>query len=297
MRRSVPMQRLFCGIVCTLAANAAMATESGGLAIYPDGLENFLVSALPPPGVHVLVYGGSLSYDSLRGDRGQALVQDFNVDVNVVAPRLVWVTQQKVLGGQLAFHAIAPLLDIDFRVNGARYKSSGLGDVTVGTAVGYHVSPALHWLWGLDVYAPTGDYDVSDPSSPGKNYWTFQPLWALTYVQPSGFNGDVKVMYDINQRNDATDTRSGQAIHADYSAGWGLGNGWVIGVGGYAFQQLTDDEGPNSAQGKAQAFAIGPSIRYANARGWLLTVKWQKEFDVRNRPEGNQLVVKTSIPF
>lgn len=43
---------------------AAHATEGGGLAIYPDGLENYLVGALPPPGVHALVYAGAARYDS-----------------------------------------------------------------------------------------------------------------------------------------------------------------------------------------------------------------------------------------
>ena len=107
-------------------------------------------------------------------------------------------------------------------------------------------------------------------------------------------------MYDFNQRNSDTRTRSGQAIHADYSLGWawaGPGRGWVAGVGGYVYQQVTDDKGPNSAMGKARALGVGPSIRYASQGGWLFTLKWQKDFEVRNRPEGNQLLAKLVIPF
>ncbi len=210
---------------------------------------------------------------------------------------MVWVTNQQVGGGQLAFHAIAPLLDVKFRANGMTFKSSGLGDLTFGAALGFHHSPEFHQVVGLDVYAPTGDYDKNDPSSLGKNYWTFQPVWALTYMQPKGFNADLKLMYDINRRNSDTNTRSGQALHADYAAGWGLGNGWVVGVGGHMFQQVQDDSGPNSAMGKARAVGLGPSIRYANDKGFLFTLKWQKEFSVRNRPEGQQLMAKMTIPF
>ena len=297
MRKSAVMKLLPGVLACAAGINAAHATEGGGLSIYPDGLENYLVGALPPPGVHALVYAGAARYDTLRGNSGQSLLQDFKVDVNVLAPRLIWVTPAQVFGGQLAFHAIAPLLDVDFRANGARFKSSGLGDITFGPALGYHVSPTLHYVLGLDMYAPTGHYDRTDPSSLGKNYWTAQPVAAITYMQPTGFNADLKVMYDFNFRNNATDTRSGQAIHADYSAGWGIGNGWVFGVGGYVYQQTTNDQGPAAAQGKARALAVGPSIRYANERGWLLTVKWQKEFEVRNRPSGSQFYIKASIPF
>lgn len=279
------------------AASGSMASEGGGLAVYADGLENFMVGALPPPGVHFLLYGGSMHYDKLRGDAGESLLADFKVDTRLLVPRLIWVTDRQMLGGQFVLHAVAPVLDIDFRANGTRFSQSGLGDITLGAGLGYHASSALHYIVGLDAVVPTGDYDRDDPASLGKNHWTLQPFYALTYTQPSGLNADLKLMFDINLRNKDTDTRSGQAIHADYSAGWGLGNGWVLGLGGHVFQQVRDDKGPNRAQGKAQALGIGPSIRYANANGWLLTLKWQKEFEVRNRPEGQQLYLKLAIPF
>ena len=47
----------------------------------------------------------------------------------------------------------------------------------------------------------------------------------------------------------------------------------------------------------ARALGVGPSIRYASQGGWLFTLKWQKDFEVRNRPEGNQLLAKLVIPF
>lgn len=280
-----------------LTCCAATASEGGGLAVYPDGLENYMVGALPPPGVHLLVYGGALRYDSLRGNNGQSLVPDFKVRTNAVIPRLVWVTPQKLLGGQLVVHAVMPILDIDFRANGAHFKNSGVGDITLGAGLGYHASAALHSIAGVDVVTPTGSYDRNDPASLGKNHWAIQPFYAVTYTQASGLNADLKAMYDFNLRNKDTRTRSGQALHADYSIGWGLGNGWVIGAGGHVFQQVSDDKGPNSAQGKARAFGFGPSIRYANEHGWLVTLKWQKEFEVRNRPQGSQLYLKAVIPF
>lgn len=280
-----------------LTAESLSATEAGGLAIYPDGMENFMGGAMPGPGMHIVTFGGVMNYDVLRGDQGQSLLADFNVDVRVIAPRFIWVTPRKVAGGQLAVHMITPMLDIDFRANGGRFKSSGLGDITLGAGLGYHKSDAFHYVLAVDVFAPTGDYSANDPSSLGKNYWTIQPLVALTYTQPRGINADLKLMYDINLRNDDTNTRSGQAIHGDYTVGWGLGNNWVLGVGGHAFQQLRDDNGPNSAIGKARSFGAGPSVRYANPQGWLFTLKWQQEFSVRNRPEGEQFYAKLVVPF
>lgn len=277
---------------------AAMATEGGGLASYPDGLENFMSGALPPPGVHSLVYVGAAKYDKVRDNSGNEVpIPNFKVNVGVVAPRLIWVTGQTVLGGQLAFHAIAPLLDVDFKAGPGSWRSTGLGDITFGPALGYHASPNLHYVAGVDIFAPTGAYDKTDPSSLGKNIWVIQPVFALSYIQPSGVNADIKVMYDFNMKNSATHTRSGQAIHADYALGWGFGNGWLAGVGGHVFQQVSSDSGPNAAAGKAQAFGFGPSIKYDTGKGFFFTAKLQREFDVKNRPEGTQLYVKAILPF
>ncbi|WP_137176099.1 transporter [Massilia sp. HP4] len=291
--------RQLCILATTLsiACGAARATEGAGLGVYPDGLENFMSGALPPPGVYGMVYTGGLRYDSVRDDAGRRVdIPDFRVRVDMVAPRLIWVTNRTVLGGQLAWHAVAPLLDVEMRGAGAQRASRGLGDMTFGAALGYHVSPELHYLLALDVIAPTGRYARDDPSSLGRNVWTLQPVLALSQVKAHGWNLDLKAMLDINCRNGDTDTRSGRAVHADYALGWGFGNGWVVGVGGHGYRQVSDDTGP-AAAGRARAFAIGPALKYDSGKGWFLTAKFQRESGVRNRPRGEQFVLKLVLPL
>lgn len=298
MKSALSKRTLAIAVGLSLAAAAATASEGGGLTSYPDGLENFLSGALPPPGIYSMVYSGLASYDKLAGDNGNSVGPgDFSVNVRVVAPRLIWVTKETILGGQLAFHGVVPLLNVDVKAGGARFDKSGLGDITLGTALAYHASPSFHYAVGVDVTAPTGSYDKTDPASLGRNVWVYQPLVAMSYIQPHGLNADLKLMYDINTRNSDTDTRSGQAIHGDYDLGWGFGNGFVAGVGGYLFRQVTDDSGPNSAAGKARAYAIGPTLKYDSGKGFSITAKLQQEYGVRNRPEGSQFFVKAILPF
>ncbi len=301
MKNTHPLRRVAAAVsmIGLFGMNTATwATEGNGLGVYPDGLENFLSGALPPPGVHALVYAGGARYDKVRGDRGQSIgPADFNVDVRAVVPRVVWVTQHQVLGGQLAFEALAPLLNVDVTAGGRSFSKSGLGDVVLGSALGYHHAPDLHSAVGVDVYLPTGSYSVTDPASLGRNILTWQPLVAVSYMPAQGLNIDLKAMWDINGRNGKTDTRSGQALHADYALGWGLGHGWVVGVAGHVYRQLTEDSGPNAGTGKAESNAFGPSFRYADGKGLLITAKWQNEFGVRNRVQGQSLWVKASLPF
>jgi hypothetical protein len=286
------------GALVMMASSSVLATEGGG-GMYPNGVENYMVGALPPPGTYYLLYGSQYEASKLRDKDGNKVPIDFNVQATALAPRIVWVTNQQVLGGQLALHVIAPLVNLKVRVLGTSDSDSGLGDMTFGAGLGYHLSPNLHYVVAVDLNAPTGHYNKNSIANIGRNYWNIEPLFALNYVQPSGFNGDIKIMYDFNADNKDTKYRSGQEFHVDFAAGWGLNNGWTVGVGGYLYQQTTNDKvsGSSVLDTRGRAMALGPSIKYDSGKGWFMTAKYEKEFGVRNRAEGGGLKVKAILPF
>ncbi|MBK5304497.1 MULTISPECIES: SphA family protein [Gammaproteobacteria] len=294
--RNVPCA--MAGSALAIFLPAVQATEGGGSS-YPMGAENYMTGAMPPPGFYGQIFAESYRADRLLDNRGQRAVDDFHLSADVIAPRLIWVTEQKILDGALAFHVNVPLVDLRVEVNGQHQNKTGLGDIIFGPALGYHYSEKFHAIYAVDVFAPTGRYDRGDLANIGRNYWAFEPIAAFSYVDPAGVNADIKMMYDFNLRNAATDYRSGQELHADYSLGWGFGNGWVVGVGGYVYRQTTDDrqDGERIEDNKGRAFAIGPSIKYASNSGWFVTAKWQKESEVRNRPEGEAYWVKLTVPL
>lgn len=280
-----------------LASSAVQATEGGG-SNYPMGAENFMMGALPPPGVYPLVYAQRYTADELNDDAGDALPIDFDLEANVIAPRLLWVTDKTILGGQLFAAALLPLVDLDVSVNGMSQSNQGIGDLDLTMALAYHHSPNLHTAVGVDVFAPTGEYDARDLANIGRNYWAVQGVYAASWVNPEGFNADIKLMYDYNFENDDTNYKSGQEFHFDYSAGWAVSPNWTLGVGGYGYKQVTGDEVNGVDIGnKGQAFAIGPNVKFDNGKGFFLSMKYQKEFAVENRPEGDAFWIKTIIPF
>lgn len=280
-----------------LASTASFATEFGG-SIYPNGAENYMSGAVPPPGTYFLLYGSHYEANSLRDNAGKTVPVDFKVKATALAPRVVWVSDRQVLGGNLVLHAIAPLVDLKVKAAGSSDSASGLGDVTLGAGLAYHASPKLHYVFAVDVNAPTGSFTKGKLANIGRNYWNVEPLVAVTYVQPSGINADIKLMYDFNARNQDTDYKSGQELHADYAVGWGMGNGWTIGIGGYVYAQTTADKqgGASVADQKGRALAIGPSVKYDDGK-WMMTVKYEKEFAVRNRAQGGGLKIKAVLPF
>ncbi|MDW5416646.1 transporter [Iodobacter sp. CM08] len=290
--------RLSLAMALSACAASALATEGGG-GMYPNGNENYLVAAMPPPGVYVLEYLIGYQADKLRDNNGNQIPLDFNVKVAAAATRLIWVTDQKILDGQLALHVIAPLLNVDVSVAGKNQSQTGVGDMVFGAGLGYHASDKLHYVFAVDINAPTGRYDKNDLANLGRNYWNIEPLATVSYIQKSGLNADLKVMYDFNGKNKDSDYTSGQELHADYALGWGFGNGLVAGVGGFLYQQITDDKvgGVTLADQRGRAMSIGPTIKYDNGSGFFVTAKIEKEFGVRNRADGTGIKVKFNIPF
>ncbi|MFJ3482062.1 transporter [Pseudomonas sp. NPDC090202] len=276
----------------------AQASEGGGSS-YPMGAENYLSGAMPPPGFYGQLFVNHYEADNLRGNDGKKLPVDFRVRANSITPRLIWVTDQTLLGGNVAMHVIAPLVDLKVDLNGQSQSKQGLGDVIFGTALGFHHSEKFHSILSMDFIAPTGRYDRNDLANIGRNYWVFEPVYAMSYIDPDGLNLDAKVMYDFNRKNPDTDYRSGQELHVDYAVGWGLGNGWVLGVGGYMLRQTTDDrqDGHTIEDNKGRALAIGPSVKYTSKDGWFLTAKWESETQVRNRAQGDAYWLKLTVPF
>lgn len=291
---------LVCATLAVLTASSASFATEGGGSSYPIGAENHLAGAAPPPGVYVLEYVNQYRATSLLDGQGQAVpVPGFKVNATALATRIAWVTDTPLLGGQLVAHAIVPLVKVRVSAGGQSSSDSGVGDVSLAAGVAWHHSPALHSVLSMDVVLPVGGYDAARQVNVGRNYVALQPVYLISLINPNGFNADAKIGLSLNRTNKDTGYRSGNEMNVDYAMGWGLGNGWVVGVGGHLYQQLTDDkkDGQTISGNKGRAYAIGPNLKYDSGKGWFITAKLSKEFSVRSRTEGTQFWLKTNIPF
>jgi hypothetical protein len=277
----------------------ASATEGGGSA-YPNGAEDFMSGALPPPGTYFIDYVEYYRATSLKDQNGNNLVPKFDLDVAVNVFRLIHVTPYKILGADWAMHAFLPLVSMNVDATMGEDDKAGLGDIIVDPFIlGWH-SKNFHVTAGLDIYLPLGNYDKDDLANTGRNYWTFEPVVAFTYLSDNGFELSSKFMYDFNLENSDTDYESGQEFHFDYTAGYHFGNNLTVGLGGYYYYQTTNDEQDGEKVGtdgfKGQVMALGPQASYSY-KNMFFTLKWQNEFDAENRPEGNNFWFKFMYAF
>jgi len=286
------------GLALLAAAGQGIATEGGG-GHYPNGAEDFMAGALPPPGTYFLNYFSYYTASEFKGESGDNLIPDFNLHVTANTLRFIHVTAQQILGANWAMHAFVPLLNVDVTLPDPLGSDSnfGLGDIIVDPFIlGWH-SKNWHFIAALDIYLPTGAYDKDDLANPGRNYWTFEPVFAVTYLSDAGVELSGKFMYAFNTENDDTDYKSGQEFHVDYTAAYHTGP-WSIGLGGYYYNQTTGDEGRGAVFGdfKGEALALGPQVQYGY-KNMSFTLKYQWETEVENRPEGEAFWFKFLYAF
>jgi hypothetical protein len=273
-----------CGVVC--------ATEGGGGA-YPNGAEDFMSGALPPPGRYFIDYLLYYTADELMDHHGDELPVDLDLQVLANVFRFVNVTKTQVFGASWAQHIFVPVMRADLEIMGMDDDVTGLGDIIVDPFIlGWH-GKNWHCTAGVDVYMPTGKYDEDDLVNVGRNCWTIEPVAAFTAMLPGNLEASAKFMYDINMENPDTDYKSGDEFHFDYTVGMRVQPALAVGVGGFYYQQVGEDEldGEELEDREGKVWAWGPQMAYS-VKNMNFVLKYQMEQDAENRPEGEQFWLK-----
>ncbi|MBL0225104.1 MAG: transporter [Geobacteraceae bacterium] len=253
----------------------------------------------PPPGTYFLNYVTYYTAGSLKDKDGNNAIPKFELDALANVFRVVHVTKSTLLGGNIGMQAILPLVHLEVAVPGRSQSNNGLGDLVISPLILSWHSKNMHYAAGVDVDMPIGAYDKNDLANIGRNYWTFTPIVAATYMSDSGYEISGKFMYDINTENNDTNYQSGNEFHVDYTLAKKIG-AYSLGAGGYFYKQVTDDEvngakHPNDGN-KGQVFAIGPQIKY-DYKNMAFSFKYQKELLVENKPEGDKFWLSLMYAF
>lgn len=281
-------------------AGVANATEGGGSA-YHNGAEDFMSGAVPPPGNYYINYFNYYAADKFKGNSG-GTIDGFDLKVAANVSRFIHVTGKQFLGGNWAQHAFIPLVYMDVKLDPpiAPFKMEdsrgSLGDIIVDPFILAWHGTNWHAVSGIDIYMPTGNYDKNRLANAGRNYWTFEPVVAATFLPGAGFDISAKLMYDFNTENNATDYQSGQEFHADLAVGKKMGD-LTAGLAGYYYQQVTEDEADGDRiDNKGRVIGLGPALKY-DYKNMSFTLKYMLETEAKNRPEGDNLWFKFLYAF
>jgi hypothetical protein len=305
--------------VCLLVLATAAGAEEGGSGHYVPGATASFIDVMPgEPGVvylnAFLYYSGSAS---LRRDIPIAGDLVAGLEGTSYADSSIFLAEVKVnsLPINYAVALVIPYvwMDVSGEVVGGSFtrtrsdSADGLGDIMFSPLMVGWTHEALRLQGYLNVYAPTGAYDVGRLANPGKNFWTFEPGVAASWISPTigleltGFLG-----YGMNTRNPATDYQSGDVLHFDGTIAehLPLGDLGIFGLGAnvFVYQQVTGDSGAGATLGgfEGRTVGIGPTLSYIKDFSGLDLVgeaKWLPELEVDNRLKGDFVWFKIGAVF
>jgi hypothetical protein len=316
---------LFFVFILSVIPFVPVSTQAGGGQHYPNGVEAFLIGVLPPPGFYIKEYNFFYTANKLKDNSGRTLTIERDgaeldrLNVYGIIPRFIWVSKLNILGGSYGQHLFIPLLKQDLKLDVAtpggpvdlNERREGVYDLIYSPFIwGWHSKEGLlHTVAALDIFIPVGPYDKKNLNNVGKNFWTFEPVLALTGFLPwdKNLSASIKLMYDFNTKNTSfsispsvaakignpalagldSDITPGQEFHFDYSVAYAITKNFRAGIAGYFYQQTTDDKTDFGTveNDKGRVFAIGPGAWYTY-KNWIFESHVAFETAVKNRPQG-----------
>ncbi len=326
MTKAAPRLRLamlLAALGIAVSSVAALAEEAG-IGHYIPGATSSFIDMLPDRDTSSLVYANAFTY--YQGTSGASKDLEFgglltaNAKGTIYSDTSVFLYQApwKILGGQYAVQLIVPYVWLkvegDVKLNGRRLAPSvhkqdtanGFGDVEMFPVMMGWKAGDFKWQGQFGVYAPSGTFNKGDLANIGRNYWTFEPAVACSWLSSKiGLEVTAFAGFDFNTKDDTTDYQTGDQFHLDGSIAEHLPllGGFIGGgVNGYFYQQITGDSGSGARLGgfEGMTTGIGPDFSYAYKVGdfdFAGEVKWLPELGVTNRLDGNTVWVKLGVSW
>ena len=306
---------IFSASITLLIFNVAMAQDiPQPPANY--GLTSVLDGAPPGKGLYLLEY---FSYYSgvLQDVNGNDVkpngTDDLGVSSALLMNQLFWVTDAELLGGNLLFDVLVPIVNIDTSSPYDLVGRSGLGDIIVGTGVQWFNKklfglPYFH-RFEVDFVLPVGSYNNemgSRPINAGSRFLTIQPYYSQTLFFNDKFSASLRHHLSFNSQFKEipnVNVKAGTFYHMIYSLEHLIGkkrfNPGVSGetrfaIHGYYGSQLNDDQanGVDVPDSRESVFAIGPNLHFITKKGFVIGIKAAFETAVKNRPKGIRSTIR-----
>lgn len=266
---------------------------------YVPGSEGIKGASLPPPGVYARDYNYFYWAGQFNDSSGNDLhVPNADVFTYANIPRLIWITDKKVLGGFIGVDGLLPLVNQSVKAGGFDSSTFGIGDFFAEGTLSWHIKQ-FDFAVASGVWSPTGDSGKPPTTRIGAGYWTFMQTAGATWYIDEAKTWAVSALnrYEFNTEQRDTDVTPGQA----YTLEWGISKGVCkeaeLGVVGYYQRQVTANSDSSSSTRNSVA-AIGPEVSFMFPKQmFFVSVRYNYEFMAENRAQGNAVTLTLTKRF
>lgn len=318
--RSTTLRLAACALAA-LACASAGAAENGGQR-YSAGIGGSDMTAPLMPGWYFQAPVVAYHAKKIKGDNGKQATAggvathpilgtpipfdskvDIDADVRAIQPRITYIDNTRVFGGNLGFTVMLPVVQregkfaltppdfgfgplyqaavqgvLDAQAKALSGRVSGIGDLEIGGIVHWELADNQAMTLVNTVVVPTGDYKAERRLNPGfGNYYTFRPSLQYSYIG-EGWDFGVRTVLSFSTRNKDTGYRSGNVANVDFQLMKFVSDDIRVGLQGFAVKQFQNDSqdlsylvgdsaGVRPAEiingNRMRAYGLGPAV------GWL----------------------------
>ena len=282
----------------------ALAAQAQPSAHYVPGVEGIKAATLPPPGIYLRDYNVAYASDRLNDPKGNEInAADPKAFVYANVPRLIWITDLKLLGGNIGVDALLPLQYTSLEANtpAGKYDASkfGMGDLFAEATWSWHLKQ-FDLAVGYGAWMPTGQSSTATPNvDPGQGYWGQMITAGATWYPDSAKKISLSALnrFEINSEQNDSNLTKGDVWTIEGGISYAVAPTVDVGVVSYFQRQVTGDKnGTTSALD--EVVAVGPEVSVFYPRitfGWSL--RYLYELKSEDRLQGQTIVLTLTKRF
>ena len=285
--------------VCLAATSASLQAQP--TAHYVPGVEGIKGASLPPPGWYARDYNVFYTSDRLNdGNGNSAGPPNFDAFTYANVPRVIWITDQKFLGGFVGVDALLPL--VYQSVTAGSYDSStfGVGDFFAESTLSWHLKQ-FDFSFAAGEWMPTGDSSAPPTTRAGLGYWTTMLTAGATWYADADKTWAVSALnrYEFNTEQCDTHVTTGQAYTLEWGVSKTLAKVIDVGAVGYYQTKVTGDSGPAPyTKPHDRVASVGPEVNVVFPKQMLfVSFRYLYEFMAENRAQGETFTLTLTKRF
>ena len=289
-------------LVCGFAV-LATALQAQPTAHYVPGVEGIRAASLPPPGWYVRDYNLAYFASTVNNGHGDSFgPPNFQAFTYANVPRVIWISDAKLLGGSVGVDGLVPLVYQNVRAGGYSSGTFGVGDAFAESTLSWHLAQ-FDFSAGLGLWMPTGESAAPPTTRVGSGFWTPMLTAGGTWYADTEKTWAVSALcrYELNTEQRDTHVTRGDAFTLEWGASKTLAKIFDVGVVGYYQQKVGDDTGPAGSPyllPQDRVAAVGPEISVAFPKQmFFVSLRYLNEVLAENRAQGHTVTLTLTKRF
>jgi outer membrane protein OmpA-like peptidoglycan-associated protein len=287
-------------VFSVLLPYGSFAAEGGGSNYLQGTYGDFAAAVAPVPGKYFR--NDVIYYDAGIGPRPVSGFLDPGFDQKLWMDRLTLAgyADRGIFGGKAGLELQIPYvvdLTVAQRPAGPGFdilaspRDNGMGDPILKPQILWGSGPHYGKL-SLGIVLPWGTHDNDAVVSTSRHYWSFDPSFTYTYLGESGWDLSATLGYMFNLENSipGPNYETGDEFHIDALFGKHFGDRFALGIAGYWYSQLNDDNGPTppplESGYPSEGGGYGPAFMFGN-KNFSVVGKWLYDDSASNRLRGD----------